>query len=64
LLINELSADAGISASALVYTKRGGNNKSAQGSWIHPDLSIQLAQLISPKFAIQLRLGMIGHDWD
>lgn len=54
MLINELSADAGISASALVYTKRGGNNKSDQGSWIHPDLSIQLAQWISPKFAIQV----------
>jgi len=53
-LINELSADAGIPASALVETKRGGNNKSAQGSWIHPDLSIQLAQWISPKFAIQV----------
>jgi len=53
-LINELSAEAGIPASALVETKRGGNDKSAQGSWIHPDLSIQLAQWISPKFAIQV----------
>jgi len=53
-LINELSADAGIPASGLVDTKRGGNNKSAQGSWIHPDLSIQLAQWISPKFSIQV----------
>jgi len=64
LLINELFSETGIPVSALVYTKRGGNNKSAQGSWIHPDLSIQLAQLISPKFAIQLRLGMIGNDWE
>ena len=53
-LINELSADAGIPASALAETKRGGNDKSKQGSWIHPDLSIQLAQWISPKFAIQV----------
>jgi hypothetical protein len=53
-LLNELSADAGIPASALVETKRGGNNKTNQGSWIHPDLSIQLAQWISPKFAIQV----------
>ena len=53
-LLNELSADAGIPASALVETKRGGNNKTIQGSWIHPDLSIQLAQWISPKFAIQV----------
>ena len=53
-LISELSTDAGITASALVETKRGGNNKSNQGSWIHPELSIQLAQWISPKFAIQV----------
>ena len=53
-LINELSAVAGIPVSGLVDTKRGGNNKTAQGSWIHPDLSIQLAQWISPKFAIQV----------
>jgi len=53
-LINELSAEAGIPASALVQTKRGGNDKLSQGSWIHPDLSIQLAQWISPKFAIQV----------
>ena len=53
-LINELSADAGITASGFVETKRGGNDKSKQGSWIHPDLSIQLAQWISPKFAIQV----------
>ena len=53
-LINELSAVAGIPVSGLVDTKHGGNNKTAQGSWIHPDLSIQLAQWISPKFAIQV----------
>jgi hypothetical protein len=53
-LIDELSAEAGIPASAFVDTKKGGNNKSDQGSWIHPDLSIQLAQWISPKFAIQV----------
>ena len=47
-LMNELSADAGIPASALAETKRGGNEKNKQGSWIHPDLSIQLAQWISP----------------
>ena len=39
-LINELSAEAGIPVSGLVETNRGGNNKSEQGSWIHPDLSI------------------------
>jgi len=52
--MNELSADMGIPISALVDTKRGGNEKNKQGSWIHPDLSIQLAHWISPKFAIQV----------
>ena len=41
-LINDLSADGRILPSGLVETKRGGNDKSKQGSWIHPDLSIQL----------------------
>jgi hypothetical protein len=53
-LINELSSDAGITASLLVDTIRGRSSKFTQGSWIHPDLSIQLAQWISPKFAIQV----------
>ena len=53
-LINELSSDAGITASLLVETIRGRSSKFTQGSWIHPDLSIQLAQWISPKFAIQV----------
>ena len=34
--------------------KKGGNDKKAQGSWIHPDLAIQLAQWISPIFALQV----------
>ena len=53
-LIKELSADAGITASGLVDTNKGGNTKTEQRSWIHPDLSISLAQWISPKFAIQV----------
>ena len=57
-LINELSVDGGILPSALVETTRGGNDKSKQGSWIHPDLAIQLAQWISPKFTIQVSKWM------
>jgi len=52
-LVKELSFDTGIPASKLVEVKRGGNNKR-QGSWIHPDLAIQLAQWISPSFALQV----------
>ena len=42
---------AGIPADPLVDIKQGGTQ---QGSWIHPDLGIQLAQWISPKIAIQV----------
>ena len=47
-LINTLVTDMGIPISALIDIKKGGNNKHNQGSWIHPDLAIQLAQWISP----------------
>ena len=53
-LITVLSSDAGIPASLLVDSKRGQTSKFQQGSWIHPDLAIQLAQWISPSFALQV----------
>jgi hypothetical protein len=43
-LENELKADV----------QNGGNNKNAQGSWIHPDLAVQLAQWISPVFSLKV----------
>lgn len=53
-LINELIAETGYPASAIVDIKKGGNDKTAQGSWIHPDLAIQLSMWISPQFAIKV----------
>jgi len=50
-LIDTLSFNAGIPALDLVETKRGGNHS---GSWIHPDLGIQLAQWINPGIALQV----------
>ena len=38
----------------LIDIKRGNSKKFSQGSWVHPDLAVQLAQWISPKFAIQV----------
>jgi hypothetical protein len=52
-LINILESDAGIPASELLDIIKGGDYKK-QGSWVHPDLAIQLAQWISPKFALQV----------
>jgi hypothetical protein len=38
-------------SSEVIDIKNGGNHS---GSWIHPDLAVQLAQWISPKFALQV----------
>ena len=51
MLIDTLSFNTGIPVLDLVETKRGGNHS---GSWIHPDLGIQLAQWINPGIALQV----------
>lgn len=38
----------------LIQVKRGGNNKNNQGTWVHPDLGINLAHYCSPVFSIQV----------
>jgi hypothetical protein len=50
-LINELSSNAGIPVLELVEAKKGGKHS---GSWVHPDLGIQLAQWINPSVALQI----------
>ncbi len=56
-LISELKLDLSplktknVAFKNLVETKKGRYNS---GSWIHPDLAVQLAQWISPMFAIQV----------
>ena len=52
--INELESEAGIPASQLLVIKKRKNNNIDKGSWIHPDMAIQLAQWISPIFALQV----------
>jgi hypothetical protein len=46
-----LKSKVGIPTLDLIEINRGGNHI---GSWIHPDLAIQLAQWISPSFALQV----------
>jgi len=53
-LINELECETGIPASQLIDVKKGNSSEFIQGSWVHPDLAIQLAQWISPKFALMV----------
>ena len=43
-----------IHISQLIDVKKGNSSKFSQGSWIHPDLAVQLAQWISPIFALQV----------
>ncbi len=49
-----LSAKIGIPISALVQVIKGGNDKRAQGSWVHPKVALHLAQWLSPQFAVQV----------
>jgi hypothetical protein len=51
--LNALSADIGKAISELVQVRRGGNPQ-LQGTWVHPDVAIHLAQWCSPKFAVQV----------
>lgn len=47
----ELSSETGIPVSELIQTLKGGD-VSLQGSWVHPDVAINLGQWCSPKFAV------------
>jgi hypothetical protein len=53
-LISILANDAGIPASQLIDSKKGKSSEFEQGTFIHPDLAIQLAQWINPHFALQV----------
>ncbi len=47
----ELAADMGIPISDLVFSSKGGRS-DWQGTWVHPDVAVNLAQWCSPKFAV------------
>ena len=53
-LLTALESDVGIATSQLIDIKKGNSIKYSQGSWIHPDLAVQLAQWISPEFSIKV----------
>ena len=53
-VIDKLTTDTGIPASQLIEIYKGGNNKYSQGTWIHPDLGMHLAQWCNPSFAYQV----------
>ena len=49
----ELSADIRIRTSELMQSVKGGS-PLLQGTWVHPQVAIHLAQWLSPKFAVQV----------
>ena len=53
-LIKKLESDKLIHISQLVEVYKGNTSKYDQGTWIHPDLGIQLAQWCSPSFSLQV----------
>lgn len=50
--LKELAADMGIPISELIQSLKGGSGP--QGTWVHPDVAIHLAQWLSPKFAVMV----------
>lgn len=48
-----LESETGIPVSELIQTLKGGDPQN-QGTWVHPDVAIHLAQWLSPKFAVQV----------
>ena len=56
----ELAADVRIRTSELVQTIKGGP-PHLQGTWVHPQVAINLAQWVSPKFAVQVSKWVF--DW-
>lgn len=49
--IKELSTETGIPVSELIQTLKGGDVTN-QGSWVHPQVAINLGQWASPQFAV------------
>jgi hypothetical protein len=55
-----LSPEVGIPTSTLVQSMKGGDIRF-QGTWVHPQVAIHLAQWLSAKFAVQVSQWV--YDW-
>lgn len=58
--LQELSSVIGIPITGLVQIIQGGNPEF-QGTWVHPQVAIHLAQWLSPRFAVQVTRWVF--DW-
>jgi len=57
--LDALATDIGIPISGLVQSVKGGSDP--QGTWVHPQLAIHLAQWLSPQFAVNVSKWVF--DW-
>lgn len=58
--VTELSGEVGIPTSVLIQSVSGGN-PALQGTWVHPQVAIHLAQWLSPTFAV--RVTQWVYEW-
>lgn len=58
--LEALEAEVGITTSELIQSLSGGT-PTLQGTWVHPQVAIHLAQWCSPKFAV--RVSKWVYDW-
>ena len=56
-----LSLDMGIPISNLIQTIRGRGDRLEQGTWVHPQVAINLATWLSPEFAVQVSKWVV--EW-
>lgn len=49
--LNELTRSTGIPGDRLIHTVTNGSNEN-RGTWVHPDVAINLGQWCSPRFAV------------
>lgn len=56
--IEELARDLDVLSASLVQSVRGGR---IQGTWVHPQVAVHLAQWLSPRFAVQVSKWV--HEW-
>ena len=59
--LKELSLETGIPASNLIEVFRGRGDRVSQGTWVHPQLAIHLAQWLSSAFAVQVTKWVV--EW-
>ena len=60
--IDELESDLGIPRSLLVQTVKGvtlGSTPKDQGTWIHPDMAVNLALMLERQFRIALPVELL-----